>query len=232
MRYVKYVLFLGIIAGVGYTSGNLLANYLIDKKIKEKAKEKVAEVPTKYGSIVRLVTDGRTTCSGVVISNTVILTASHCVMISTPFGNMMNTSLIEIRDQSNVPTGVFAKPYGARIQLDHAILVGDFTAFKKRQVITGVGNLNKLTRHDVTMVSCGYPLGGELHCSTMLFRELYDFMWSASGLLLPGMSGGPVMLEDGTVVALNVAVLHTDSDHQMSIVSPVYNINMLYPKDK
>ena len=49
-------------------------------------------------------------------------------------------------------------------------------------------------------------------------------MISISGLLqaavIPGMSGGPVLLRDGTVVAVNVAV-----DGNRAVVSPIYNLD-------
>lgn len=188
-------------------------------------------VDDRMGSIVRLVdAAGRTYCSGVVVNDAVIITASHCVIIETPFGNIVNPEPVEIRDDSNVPTGVYARPFSARIQLDQALLRGDFTQFKHRKTMTGVGALNKEAKYDAHLISCGYPMGGPLHCSDMYFKELYDFMWSTGGLLLPGMSGGPVMLPDGTVVAVNVAVTHSTTDHQVSLVSPIYNIELLLRK--
>lgn len=180
---------------------------------------------TKLGSIVRLVREGRTTCTGVVVSEDTIITAMHCVVIEGPFGPMINPSEIEIRDATNTPVSAYGKPIGARQQLDQAVIHGDFQKFAARKTITGVSELNKLAKYDVTLVACGYPLGGALHCNNLQFKELYDFFWATNGLLLPGMSGGPVMLEDGTVVALNVAVTK-----DKSIVSPIYNIELLYRK--
>jgi V8-like Glu-specific endopeptidase len=183
-------------------------------------------VSTKLSPIVRLVRNGRTTCTGVVVSPTVIITASHCVLEDTIVGPMINEEPIEIRNNDNLPTKIMAKPYAARVQLDQALLFGDFSRFEARAVMTDVRELNKLAHEGQIMTACGYPMGGPMYCSRMHFNELYDFMWAVTGILIPGMSGGPVMLSDGTVVAINVAV-HGDQ----SIVSPIYNIDMNF-KDK
>lgn len=181
----------------------------------------------RMGSIVRLVRDGNTICTGVVVSNSTVITASHCILQETPFGFIVDPRLVEIRDYSNRPTGVYGTPYGSRIQLDQAVLMGDFSQFQHRPTITSVHELNKIGKVDQTLIACGYPMGGPLVCNKMVFKELYDFMWATNGLLIPGMSGGPVMLEDGTVVALNIAV------HQnFSLVSPIYNLDMLYKGQK
>ncbi len=182
----------------------------------------------KLGSIVRLVRDGRTFCTGVVVSPTTILTALHCVATESPFGPLgISQEPIEIRTDANQPLGVTAKPYSGRIQLDQAILVGDFKQFGPRPFMSSITDLNKQAQNSVNLIACGYPLGGDLYCSHMYFNNLYDFMWSVQGLLLPGMSGGPVMLEDGTVVALNIEV-----EGKQSIVSPIYNIQTQFKGKK
>lgn len=177
----------------------------------------------RLGSIVRLVADGRTFCTGIVVNDSTVITASHCILVQTPFGGMMNKDPIEIRDDSNEAVGVYGKAYQARVQLDQGLIMGDFTKFRKRKTMTNVGELNKIARYDQVLLSCGYPMGGPLHCNNLYFKELYDFMWATNGLLVPGMSGGPVMLEDGTVVALNVAV-----ERNFSLVSPIYNLDMSF----
>ena len=188
---------------------------------------KTREVSAKLGSIVRLIKDGRTFCTGTVVNDHTIITASHCILIRTPFGSLIDEDPIEIRVDDNLPLGVFAKPYSARVRLDQALLEGDFKLFKPRAILTDIGKLNQYADKGTYMKACGYPLGGNLYCSTMYFDELYDFMWSVNGLLLPGMSGGPVMLRDGTVVAVNVAV-----EHDKSIVSPIYNIDEGFKEKK
>ncbi len=188
----------------------------------------------QHDSIVRLVKGGNTTCTGVIVNAKTIITASHCVLQQTEIGMMIDSTPIEIRLADNKPTNVFAKPYSFRVQLDQALLIGDFRSFKARKYMTNVGQLNKIARYDQVLLSCGYPMGGEFHCNRLYFQELYDFMWATNGLLVPGMSGGPVMLADGTVVAINVAVLHGGSAkyHDTSLISPIYNIDMEFQRSK
>ncbi len=86
--------------------------------------------------------------------------------------------------------------------------------------MSSVKELNTVKRYDLRLLACGYPMGGPLYCGTLYYQDMYDFMWATSGVLIPGMSGGPVMLEDGTVVALNISVKDNES-----MVSPIYNID-------
>lgn len=217
MRYIKHILFVLVMVGIAFTGFSLA---------KTEPKQSTPQ-DAKYGSIVRLVRDGKTFCSGSVINKNLILTASHCVTFNTPFGAMISTEEIEIRDAYDQPVGVKAKVMRTRVQLDQAILYGNFSDFFIRSVITDVHVLNSETKNQQELLSCGYPFGGSLYCSNMVFKELYNFMWASNGLLLPGMSGGPVMLKDGSIVAVNVAVLHTDAEHQISIISPTYNLELL-----
>lgn len=179
------------------------------------------------GSIVRLVDNGHTVCTGTVVSPTVIITAAHCVIMEGLFGGIIRSEPYEIRGDDNAPTGVLGTPYGVRVQLDQALLTGDFHVFKARKFMTDIKELNTYRSDNVTLLACGYPMGGPLYCTKMEFKELYQFMWATEGLLLPGMSGGPVMLDDGTVVAVNVAVAG-----DKSIVSPIYNIDLQFRKEK
>ena len=43
-------------------------------------------------------------------------------------------------------------------------------------------------------------------------------MWILKGELLPGMSEGPMMMDDGTVIAINDAV-----ENEFSVVVPLFN---------
>lgn len=176
-------------------------------------------------SIVRLVNDGRTFCTGTVINEHTVLTAAHCVIVETPFGAMLNPGPIEIRANDNLPRGSFAAPYYATPQMDQALLKGDFKGFTVRPYITNVQELTTLHPVGKKFISCGYPLGGDMFCNNTYYQDLTHFMWTVNGVLLPGMSGGPTMLEDGTVIAVNVAVGET-----FSIVSPIYNLESNFDK--
>ena len=173
----------------------------------------------KYGSIVRLSRDGMTFCTGTVIQPNLIVTAAHCVLMDTPFGAMLGGSM-EIRPGTNVPTGVMAHPIFANQQMDQALLTGDFSAFNTRAYITEPAELTKIRNGSKTFLSCGYPLAGNLYCTTLTYDHPENFYWAVKGVLIPGMSGGPTMV-NGVVVAVNTAV-----EGPNSIVSPIYNVTM------
>lgn len=197
--------------------GAILGQALINLYISPK---KVIAAPVKkYGSIVRLVRDGDTTCSGTIVSDHVLITAAHCIMSVTPFGAFLELNGVEVRDSTNTPTDVVAHAIYATTQMDQAILMGDFTQFEHRGVITNFKSLTAIGADGQKLVSCGYPLHGDLVCTPLTFKHKENFFWAVDGSLYPGMSGGPVMLPDGTVVAVNTAV-----EGQLSIVSPVYNL--------
>lgn len=173
----------------------------------------------KLGSIVRLVTKGRTFCSGTVISEHTILTAAHCISQQNPFsGNTQVLPIIEIRPSNNEPVGVFAKVYNIRYQQDQALLRGDFSKFARRSYISDITTLT-IIRGKGSFTACGYPLGGDFYCSQFYYTEPDNFFWKGVGVLIPGMSGGPVLDENGAVVATNVAVTG-----KYSIISPTYGL--------
>ncbi len=182
--------------------------------------------PKKFGSIVRLTHDGRTFCTGTVVSPNLIFTAAHCVLSQTPFGTFLNDAGIEIRPDSNVATGVIARPIYATQQMDQAILTGDFSAFEARPAITDPEVLTQVKAGD-EFLSCGYPLNGALFCTKLVYMNGAEFFWAVKGVLIPGMSGGPTMRADGAVMCVNTAV---EKDH--SIVSPLYNLNKSLPERK
>lgn len=222
---MKLKLLLLLILGlIGYTAGTLVAGYLIHSK------PVIAQSPNKAGSIVRLVRNGKTFCSGTVISDHLIITAAHCVLIETPFGSMTTPDTIDIRDNENVELGVTAQVNFATSQMDQAILFGDFTKFEHRPIHTKPEFLAALAApssiHSVVLTSCGYPLGGDLYCTSEMYKRPRDFFWEVTGTMLPGMSGGPSMLPDGSVVAVNTAVTGS-----VSIVSPIYNLTKNIRRD-
>lgn len=173
----------------------------------------------RLNPIVRLVRNGRTFCTGTVITPNIVITAGHCTLAITPFGMGVTSMPIEIRASDNVERGTVGAVVYATPQMDQAILVGDFGIFEPKPFITDPAKLTAARIKGTVVVSCGYPLAGDLYCSTGVIVGPADFMWAIKGVLLPGMSGGPTMLADGTVVAINSAV-----QGDKSYVSPIYNI--------
>jgi len=176
----------------------------------------------KPGAIVRLVEEqGNTFCSGTVITPHTVLTAAHCVISQTMLGMSLERKNIGIRPSNNMDLKVIANVKRVRYQMDQAILEGDFSQFQTAEFIPDVGALDSNALKHSKMTACGYPLGGRLFCTTILYIDRDAFMWKVYGLLLPGMSGGPVFLSNGAVIATNVAV-----EANFSIISPIYGLDL------
>lgn len=173
----------------------------------------------RLGAIVRLTTEGRTFCSGTVISSHLILTAAHCVSTESSFGTVTTSNNLNIRADDNVDRGVLAKVVYVHAQTDHAILLGDFSLFGTLPLVTDPVALTAIRNKTSPMfVSCGYPLGGNLYCTDAWYVAPIQFYWAVDGVMLPGMSGGPT-LYNGTVIATNFAV-----EGAIATVSPTYNV--------
>lgn len=200
------------ICAIAYIGGTIAGNYAVSHE--EKTVKNV-----KKNAIVRLVQKDMTFCTGTVISRSTILTAAHCVVMDSPFGALGYRQDIEIRATDNYPTGITASVKKIRYQLDQAVLMGDFSKFNTRIVISDVKQLTIL-RNKGTFTACGYPLGGPFFCGPMFYRKPNGFMWEVDGVLIPGMSGGPVFDENGNIIATNDAVMG-----EYSIISPTYNVD-------
>lgn len=176
----------------------------------------------KLGSVVRLVREGRTYCSGVVIDPTTIVTAAHCVLINTPFGPWADEDTpIEIRGADNKFRSTYGRLKSASTQIDRAVIKGNFSIYQSSKYISDMAQSVAVRHQGQRMVSCGYPLGGALFCNEMVYIKELAFFMTVKGLLVPGMSGGPTMLPDGTVIGINSAV---EADY--SIIAPLYNVEM------
>lgn len=168
---------------------------------------------------VRLVRNGHTMCSGFVINDTTIVTAGHCVVFDTPYGLVLMPGALEIRSSDNRPLGVMAKVEGVSPQLDRAILKGNFKRFPKAAYSDSVADSVAVRVPGYRFITCGYPLGGALFCGLLVYQHDTQFFLSTRGVIIPGMSGGPVMTEQGVVIAINHAVGDDES-----IVAPIYNL--------
>jgi V8-like Glu-specific endopeptidase len=210
-KYLMHIAFYACICGAAYIAGRIAGEYFFPKTVQVVNK-------TQFGSIVRLTRDGHTFCTGTVIQENLIVTAAHCVTMETPFGTMLNSEEIEIRPNSNVSTHITARAVYATAQMDQALLAGNFSAFEVRPYITDPASLTKYRVDGTRLVSCGYPLMGNLYCTVLTYKHPDNFYWAVDGVLIPGMSGGPTMI-NGTVIAVNTAV-----EGPLAIVSPIYNI--------
>lgn len=215
MRFYQLT-FIALIIALSIFVTHSVYEILTDKRTVVTAKP----VFQKLNPIVRLVKNNMTFCSGFVIDDHTLVTAGHCVLRQGEFGLYTIPDEIEIRAYNNKPLGVTGEVEYTDIQLDHAILKGDFRKFEPAIYISDVKELEKIRILGKRFTSCGYPLGGNLYCSTITYVGPYGFMVKTKGILLPGMSGGPTMLDDGTIIGTNNLVTEEDS-----VISPLYNID-------
>lgn len=212
----------GVVVGVLVIATLLILLFASISKINQAVRSPAAIADaTSSEGIVRLVGPRGTFCTGVVLNSNTIATAAHCMVTSNGFFMEANTAPVEIRRADNQEIGVTGRLATLRLQIDQATLRGDFSSLTPRKYITKTADLVRETRvKDRRFIMCGYPLGGEFFCTPAVYLRDEAFFLAVRGVLIPGMSGGPTMLEDGTVVALNYAVTE---DH--SVVSPLYGID-------
>lgn len=176
--------------------------------------------------IVRLVgKDGKTFCTGSVVNDTTIITAGHCLLGYSFLGRTrVETEKIEIRPVDNAKLDLYGAATYVTTQMDQGLVKGDFRAFDKINFITDPLKIQTIKNTLPILVACGYPLYGNLFCSLMQYKEQEEFQWvTVGGVLIPGMSGGPVMTEDGTMLAVNSAV-----EGSAALVTPIYNLSEMF----
>ena len=174
---------------------------------------------TPDGSIVRFLdASGRTFCSGTVISDKIIITAAHCVIVETMIGPVVLQDIV-VSSASKLTKSV-ANVVTASSQTDQAVLTGNFRMFPSRGVITSPEQDMAATKTDKVLISCGYPLGGDLYCTEFVVTGHEIFWISGYSNMFPGMSGGPAIDPDtGLVVGINYAA-HNNQD----LITPTLEI--------
>lgn len=178
--------------------------------------------------VVRLVTsDHSTFCSAVIIGKHHLATAAHCAQAMLPpqldlgngvlmFGDLPK---IEVRKADDRPTGVYITLKNiteGEPRVDYVLFKGDFLNFEVQPIVKDPYDFYKNAIRDIPVTVCGFPMGHALFCERLKIYGLYGFKIQVIGQMLPGMSGGPGFLDDGTVMSVNSAVEGTTS-----LLSPI-----------
>jgi len=209
------LLFLGAVLSfyLGISIGKI---YMYNTKTSVVTKEAIALLSDKpvFPALVRLTYEGRTFCSGTVISDTEVLTAAHCVD-GMPEEGVLAVSL----PKADLTAEAVIKVTGYNIRQDTAIVTGDFRQFKKAEAASNPEDDILVNNYD--LASCGFPYRGKPVCYTLRkAHKFVDMVGFDVGQMYAGMSGGPVIdLNTGKVVAVNHAV----ADRRV-IVAPIINL--------
>lgn len=173
-----------------------------------------------FPGVVKLAINGKGFCSGLVISDTEVLTAAHCVVAFNMYGELLTAKdvvvqSIPVNDELLIAPSEVVAFQGRQ---DVAILIGDYKGFSKIKIET---NPNKdILVSNYNIASCGFPYGGELVCYRLKNPGKMGDMIFFSGQMYAGMSGGPVIdLNTGTVYAVNHAVMPN-----YVVVAPIVNL--------
>lgn len=135
-------------------------------------------------------------CTGFVIDASFIATAGHCV--DSKIGQN-----VRIYSSSGQDTMVLGTVVGIGSRMDYGLITGDFSNFAPVKA-----DLYNIPSLDKEYKACGNPFGQKkLICTPIKAFENQYFAVKATGILFPGMSGGPVYDPlTNTVIGVNSAV--------------------------
>lgn len=174
----------------------------------EKGTEVIRGLP-KYGKltkgtlnpILRVLINGQGHCTAFVIDDNYAMTAAHCLRSDNFFEGLDKTSKFSaITEMGEIQLEAAA----INNRIDVGLYKGDFRNFKK--LIPDFASFEIENPKDF-FVACGYPYSQRvLTCTHFVPAYNIEFYIAGSGMLIPGMSGGPVInLRTGAVIAVNSA---------------------------
>lgn len=156
----------------------------------------------------------KATCTGVVITPTLAVTARHCVLnLDDETGKAKKPSIVEAftpTDPLAVGLVVEVAHYGG--SQDVALLEGDFSKFNGAPLFNNQMSIaNYMSfNEDIsgTVGNCGFPYGSKEIACFSLFPKYFSLSRAVlRGYTAPGMSGSPIFdVNNGELLAIVVAV--------------------------
>ena len=158
----------------------------------------------KFHAIVRLHHSEGGTCSGFVFSDTMIMTAGHCMDITEndldeDEKEFVKPDKFKIFDISGVDTEVVGTAdWKANEKRDYGFITGDFKKFNKLYIKQGFD-----TKVGDMLRACGFPGGtSPAICIDFEARGSFNFDYYGYSMFVGGISGGPVIDHTGQVVGI------------------------------
>jgi len=171
--------------------------------------------PSNHFYNVQIISSDGFSCSATIISNSLAITAEHCVM--TKDGKFSTFKVFN----KNRKLISYAEVYYPLSDLDVAFIKGDFKKIEKARYNPKTFDLFNY-RHK--FVTCGFADGLEYVCSPFIPIANDFFMYKGKGFLKPGMSGGGVFdLDTGEIVGVNSASRAGDV-----LIAPIFGISLKY----
>lgn len=171
-----------------------------------------------YKPVVRI-TFKHGQCSGWVVSRHYLITAAHCLNED----GYQELGKYRLYSSSGIDTEVDATVGGYDADSDLGYLVGDFSKFHILK--TDLISEQFMEKH--SYIAFGFPQGQkEISYSHFVLKEMDGFKVKGFGHFVQGMSGGPIVNENGVAVALINAV-----DGNVVIISPLMGFMGLFGLD-
>ena len=210
------MLFVTLFAGAGFIVGCVT--------LEEPDKELPAIIESenanyKHSPVVRLHNrnTGAFFCSGTVISTNYVVTAGHCLKRFSKTAEQIDVRVHDGTKLAAWGTAVFRDE-----RSDLGLVMGDFAAFNamKYDIHPQYIIETMLAGNEHPVIMCGFPYGGKGYCIALNDRSTYYFQFAGSGVLYPGMSGGPVIdYLTGTLIGVNSAM-----SGPAAIISPIVEL--------
>jgi S1-C subfamily serine protease len=193
---------LGLIA-LGAFYWNDLGPYFVSGEVRQNLPKfgKPNNSAPKFDGIIQLRHGIEGFCSAFVIDGNYAVTAAHCIRK----GLHLDKAEINIFNHVGQPTGVTARPVGLSNRVDLGLIQGNFSDFQPMTI--DVVSFTPMNNPGIYF-TCGFPqLQNQVTCIRFIPVQNENFYLAGQGMVIPGMSGGPVVdVKNKVVMGVNSAV--------------------------